>query len=271
MRQPLTPEATPKLEPAVAWPGVFTAATAASVYDEVVVGAIAGDGTVLLGAPFGYGEYRELAILGGRVGDAPAIIAGNQMLTPNLAYSGMYVNAFDDRWQVHTPELAVLSAHGSELAAAVVGSESLVAWSTPDACYLERILGPANGVGGSVPGACHAPRLASTGNDVALVFERVDGVYFAHGAIDGLSPTRAALIAPGGSEPHVVASADSYWVDYRDQSGAVVAGVIGADGTLRATQVAPAATAHELAVVGGMPRAFTADQQGLTVAALCTE
>jgi len=57
----------------------------------------------------------------------------------------------------------------------------------------------------------------------------------------------------------------------KDASGAPVAGFVGDDGQLRATTIAAAARAQELAIVGDLVRVFVAGETGMTAATLCAE
>jgi hypothetical protein len=273
MREPLTPDLAPVLEPAEAWPGSYDAVTASVSGDLVIVGALSGDGSYLLEAPFGYGVYRDLAILGGRVGAPPIATAGGEQMTAAVWYGGLRVNAIDDSWQVRTSQLGVSSAHATELAITAAGREAMIAWPTTDACYIERVIDPANGTGWIDPVACPSPRLASTGRDadVALVYEGTEGVYLARATVADLHATAATLVAPGARAPRIAADGGGYWLGFVDASGAAQAGLVGSDGVLRTTTVAQSALAIELAVVGDEPRMFAVDDSGTTIATLCAE
>lgn len=273
MREPLTPDLYPVLEPAVAWDGLYDAAFAGSIGNQVVVAAEANDSTFLVDSPLGYGEYRELAILGGRAGSAPVGIAGGTTFTAAVWYGGLRVNEIDDKWQVLTSQLGVASTRGTALATTAAGGEAVAVWPTNDACYVERVLDPQFGLGWADPIACNSPRLASTGHDsdVALVFETADGVYFARASATELHATSATLVAPGAHAPRIAAYGGAYWVSYLDASGAPVAGFVGDDGQLRVTTIAAAARAQELAIVGDLVRVFVVGETGTTAATLCAE
>ena len=271
MREPVANDLAPVLEPEQAWPGTYDAVFASASGDLVVVGATSGDGSFLLEAPFGYGNYRELAILGGRVGTPPLATAGGQELTAAVWYGGLRVNAIDTDWQVRTSQLAVASSQATELAMTAAGREAMAVWPTSDACYLERVIDPAHGIGWADPVPCASPRLASTGRDVALVYEGADGVYFARAGVADLHATAATLVAPGAHAPRVVADGAGYWLGFLDATGAAAAGLVGSDGVLRTTSIAPSALAAELAIVGGAPRMFVVDASGTTAATLCPE
>ncbi|MDB4958020.1 MAG: hypothetical protein JWO36_5589 [Myxococcales bacterium] len=263
-------EARPVSAAVVVWPGAFQHAVVATVDDQVVAGAVAGDVTVMVSAPLGIAPFRELAILGGLAGPSPMVVAGGQRVSTTVSYGGLLVNGFDDKLGVHTSELAVLTTPSLEVAATAVGPHAIAAWSTDDACYTERIFGVGSGATAVEAGPCHAPRIASNGSDVALVFERPDGIYLARGTADALHPASAIRIA-AGSAPRIVASGGGFWVSYLDETGTIAAGSIGADLELRTVALAGAPISHELAVVGDLPRVFAADQRGITISTLCLE
>jgi hypothetical protein len=266
MRLDLDDDGAALAAPQIAWPGTFDAAIATSVAGRVVVGAVAGETTMLLEAPFGFGAYHELALLGGIVGTSPVVVAGDQLLAPNLWYGGLLVTSLDATWSPHTAQLGVSTSSSTELAATAAGDEAVIAWPAGDACFVERVQGIATGTGSSENGACRAPRLASIDGGVALAFERPDGVYLAvAGTAADLHPAQAALVAAGAHAPRIVASGGQYWLSYLDAGGNVVVQL--GDQTL----ALGTATAHELAVFGGAPRELAIDANGLTVTALCAE
>lgn len=266
----ITRDARPAGEVSVAWPGAYQHAVAATMEDQVIVGAIAGDVTFMLSAPLGIAPFRELAILGGLVGESPVVFAGGERLAPTVSYGGLLVNGFDDKWGAHTSELAVLTPQSREVVATAVGREAIAVWSTQEACYLERMYGVSKGATSAEPGACHGPRIAANGGELALVFERPDGVYLARGTAAALHPTQAVRIAAGRA-PRIASDTGHFWLSYLDETGAVVVGVLGSDDVLRTLALAGAPATHELAVVGDLPRVFAADSSGLTISALCAD
>ncbi len=266
MRLDLDEDGAALAAPSVAWPGTFDAAIATSIAGRVVVGAIAGETTTLVEAPFGFGAYHELALVGGIVGAPPVVAAGDQLLAPNVWYGGLLVTSLDATWSPHTAQLGVATSAATELAATAVGDEAVIVWPAGDACFVERVLGIATGSGWSEPGACRSPRLASLDGGLALAFERDDGVYLTFAdAPAGLHPAQAALVAPGARAPRIVTSGGAYWLSYVDADGNVVVQLGSATLSL-----APATT-HELAVFGGAPRELAMDASELTVTALCAE
>jgi hypothetical protein len=265
MRLDLDSKGAALAAPQIAWPGTFDAAIATAVAGRVVVGAVAGETTMLLEAPFGVGAYHEVALLGGIVGTSPVVVAGNQLLAPNLWYGGLLVTSLDATWSPHTAQLGVATASSTELAAIAAGDEAMIAWPAGDACFVERVQSIATGTGSSEVGACRAPRLASIDGGVALAFERPDGVYLAVADTTELHPAQAVLVAAGAQAPRIVASGGQYWLSYIDAGGNVVVQL--GDHTL----ALGAAIAHELAVFGGAPRELAIDASGLSVTALCAE
>lgn len=255
-------------DPTIAFAGMFSDATAAVVDDQVIVGALDGDQTWMLAAPLGAPPYRELAIVGGIVGASPIALAGGQRVTASVSYGGMFVNAFDDAWIARTSTHAVLTSSAREIAVAHGDSEALVVWPTQDTCYVEQLADAAHGTTWTDAGACLAPRLATTAADSALVFERDGDIYLARGVVP--RATDAVRIG-SGTEPRIVAAGTTFWLSYVDATGAVIAGVVDGGVGVRTLPLDGAATAHELAVAGGVPHVYTAGPAGLTVSALCTE
>jgi hypothetical protein len=272
MSQALARDGRPLAEPEVAWAGSYEGVTVAAIDEQVIVGAVDGDVTWMLAAPFGMPPYRELAIVGGVVGASPLVLAGGQRVTASVSYGGMLVNSFDDAWRARTSVHAVLTASSREVAMAQADGEALVAWPTATACFVERLYNAWSGITRSDEGRCGTPRLAASGGDAALVFERDGDILVARATPDALRARDAAVIARG-REPRVVAHDGAYWVSYLDPSGDVVAGRL--DDELRLHGVAlgdeaGAADAHELVVSDGLPRAFVAGPGGLTTSGLCT-
>ena len=252
----------------VAFAGTFSDATAAVVDDQVIVGAVEGDQTWMLAAPLGAPPYRELAIVGGIVGASPIAIAGGQRVTASVSYGGMLVNAFDDTWIARTSTHAVLTPSAREVAVAHGDRDALVVWPTQDTCYVEQLTDAAHGATWTDAGTCGAPRLASAGTDSALVFERDGDIYLARGAVPRASD---AVRIGSGTEPRIVAVGTTLWLSYTDATGAVIAGMVDGGLDVHTLPLDGAATAHELAVAGGVPRVYAVGPAGLTVSALCTE
>jgi hypothetical protein len=252
-------------------PGAYDRVVAATVGDRVVVGASAGDVTMVYGSALGIAPYRELALIGGIAGASPVVTAGGARLAPSVWYGGLLVAEFDDSWIAHTAELAVLTPASTEVAATSVGNEATIVWPAGDACYVERAFDAANGAGWNEPGACRAPHVASVGGGVALVFEQDDGVHLALAATpDALHPSAAPLVAPGARSPRLIAQGGMYWLAYVDANGTAVAGFVDGDGAVQTIALAPA-SALELAVISGTPRVLALDSSGLALTALCAE
>jgi hypothetical protein len=267
--QQLAHDARGAAEPVVTWPGRYDRVVAAAVGDQVVLGAVGDDVTWMLAAPFGLPPYRELALLAGSAGASPVVVAGGDRVTPTAGFGGLLVTGFDATWAPHTSQLEILTPNAVDVAAVAVGDEAIAVWPVDGACYVARVFGAARGASTVEPIACRGPRLASTGADVALVFEGSDGVYLARGPAVALHPARAQRLAAGTS-PRIVAIGGRYWISYLDATGALVAGFVD-DSGLHAIPVDSAPDAHDLAVVGDLPRVFSASGGTLAMAALCAE
>ena len=261
----LDPDTRAVGDAALAWPGTFDRASVATIGDQVIVGAVAGDWSWMLAAPLGLPPYRELGILGGLSGESPVVVAGGQRLATTVSYGGMQVNELDATWTPKTSLQMVLTGSARDVAATALGGEAIVVWPTEGACHVARLFDAANGASTTEAVTCGAPRLAASALDVGLVFERDGGVYFARAAASELSPANAVRIGDGRA-PRLVAVGDRYWVSYLDATGALVAGWPD-----QLVEVAPAATAHELAIVGGMPRVFAANAEGVAVSTMCVD
>jgi len=268
----------------LAWPGTYERATIATLGDQVIIAAVSGDVTWMLSAPLGLPPYRELAILGGIVGESPIVNAGGQHLAASVSYGGMQVTAFDASWTPLTSVQSVLTGDAHEVAAASVGTSAIVAWPSQSTCNIARLFDAAAGESWLEPGRCDAPHIATAVETTAvettaLVFEREGGIYLTR----QLSPSTALRIADGRA-PHIVAVADRYWLSYIGSDGTLVAGdadqvaavaeqIASGDGTLARGEdplaVIGPTEAHELAVIGGIPRAFITGPTSLTVASLC--
>lgn len=265
MAQRLDRDARAVGEAVLIWPGVYERATIAAIGDQVIVGAVTAELTWMMSAPLGIPPYRELAILGGVVGASPIVTAQSHRLAASVSYGGMQVNAFDATWTPQTALQAVLTGDSHEVAAAS-GDRALVVWPTQDACNIAWLDDAATGESSKQPGRCGAPRLAAT----TLAFERDGGIYVTH----ELSPAIALRIGDGRA-PRIAAFGERTWLSYIDASGTLVAGFgdqrpceAGACDQLVA--VGPA-DAHELAIIGGVPRVFAASAGALTVSSLCAE
>lgn len=270
MTQRLARDGRPLAEAELAWEGSYQGVAVAAIDEQVIVGAIDGDVTWMLAAPFGMPPYRGLAILGGVVGASPLVLAGGQRVTASVSYGGMIVNGFDDAWTPRTSVHAVLTGSSRELAMAHAGREAVVAWPTDSSCYVEQLIDAAHGTAWSDPGRCGSPRLASTGTDAALAFARDGEIYVTRAATDSLHATDAIAIA-AGSEPRIVAHNGAYWLSYLDDSGGIVAGFLDDGLQLHSIALADSVDTHELVISGGLPRVFAAGPAGLTTSGLCAE
>ena len=146
MQQRLDQSAVPVGDPEVVWKWPATSLSAALIDDTMVVGAVSGDGTYVLGAPLGVAPYRELTILNGSSGASPIVVAGGDRLAPSVSYGGLLLTSFDASWQPHTSEISVLTAESHELAATALDGEAVIAWPTADdSCYFESASDQATG------------------------------------------------------------------------------------------------------------------------------
>src|SRR5262249_50705971 len=152
---------------------------------------------------------------------------------------------------------AILTGDSREIAAAPVASEALVVWSTATACYVALVHDAAHGESRADGGACHAPHVATTERDVGLVFERDGGIYFARADAAELTP-HLALRVGDGHDPRVVAVGDRYVLSYVDPTRMLV---VGFDDHFVA--IAADVSAHDLTVLGGLPRVATSSPAGL--------
>ena len=264
-------DGSPADAPVVAWAGSYDAATAATVDDQVVIAAIAGQTTFLVSAPLGVAPYRELGLLGGISGASPMVVAGGERLAPSVGYGGLLVNPFDDVWTIQTSSLAVLTPNATQVAATANDHEAMLAWPTSDSCFIERVFASTRDAGWVEPVVCGLPRLASTDEEAALVYERDGNVYVVHGAPEDLHPAEAILLAAGHA-PRIAVVDGVYWVSYLDANNSVVVGAFAANGTFQPiAEPLGSADAHELAIVGGSPRVFAATGGTIVSDALCVE
>ncbi len=272
MQQRLDQSAAPIGDPEVVWKWPATSLSAALIDDTMVVGAVSGDGTYLLGAPLGVAPYRDLTILNGSSGTSPIVVAGGDRLAPSVSYGGLLLTSFDASWQPHTSELSVLTAESHELAATALDGEAVVAWPTADdTCYFESASDEATGATRSATLACRAPRFAATSTEVVLAFERGYDIVTTRGTPATIDMADATTIA-GGHSPRLVADGDRVWLSYLDPNGQIVVGVLGDDGSMKATTIpGDEPTGHELAVTNGVAQTFATTPAGLVATSVCTD
>jgi len=254
--------------------GPFTA-SAATYVDNTLIAAVTSSGRFLIHIiPPDLSTYTEIGNIGDEhIGKNPLLHANADRITPTSCSSGMDVNPFDNAWTPQTLQLSVTTPQTTFVAATPLGSEALVAWSTADQCYVERLTNLATGFGSSQPWSCSALRLANdmTTTMSKIVFEATDGVRLGTIASDQLDGS-TTLVAAGATSPRIAFDGTQYWISYLDASGTITAGTLQSDGTVMTTQVSgtsPQHDAYELAIVGGAPWIYSVDTTGTAASKLC--
>jgi hypothetical protein len=254
--------------------GAFTASAAAYVDDTLIAVVISSSRALVHIIPADLSTYTEIGNVDGeRVGKHALLHATIDRITPTACGAGLTVNPFDNSWNAQTSQLSVTSPQSTGIAATPLGNEALVAWSTADECYIERLTTGATGFGSSQAWSCNAPRLANdmTTVDSKIVFEAADGVRLGTIADDQLAGS-TTLLAAGATSPRISFDGTSYWIAYLDASGTLVAGTLQSDGSVLTTPVAgitPQHDAYELAIIGGAPWTYSIDPSGTTAHKLC--
>jgi hypothetical protein len=254
--------------------GPFTASAAAYVDNTLIAAVISSSRTLVNIIPADLSTYTEIGNVDGeRVGKHALLHATIDRITPTACGAGLTVNPFDNLWNPQTSQLSVTTPQSTGIAATPLGNEALVAWSTADQCYVERLTTGAMGVGSSQAWSCAAPRLANdmTTTMSKVVFEAPDGVRLGSIADDQLDGA-TTLLAAGATSPRISYDGAQYWISYLDATGTITVGTLQSDGSVLTTQLAgtmPQHDAYELAIINGTPWIYSVDGNGTAGHALC--
>jgi hypothetical protein len=239
--------------------------TAVSDGHNVLVDAIADD----------LSQTAKLAALQGRFSAAsmPITNARELRVLPTASDTGLTYSTFDKQWQethsvaaFHADETTAIDAAQLTFGAS---SDTLVAWSTPDSCNVERLIA-AKGWSDAEP--CGSPRVTSTGGAHAMMlFERHGkiGSYNLNGNPDDLKTVQ--YFPEPGTSPRAAFDGSRTWIAYLDVKGELAAGFLDPQGNVVRTSIEqqPGHDAFELAMVDGHPTVFTSTETGFYAFEIC--
>jgi hypothetical protein len=254
-------------------PGPFTTVRAGYFDDRIIAAASDGTNTHLDFVRDDFGDAVEVAKLHGEwIGEQPV----TQMRAIPTALSagpgGIFETKFDAQWAPADPSLALETVVGGFTGQPYGNQETMVAWTTADACYVERV---AIGALSSRPLACRDPHLATdiASNGAKLMFERDGDVYMSD--IESVSHDMLSdehYIARDAHAPRIVFDGAHYWASYLDSRSDVVFGRIDGAGQLWTRAIAglrPGGESYQLALVDGRPWLFAVLEQAFVGIELC--
>jgi hypothetical protein len=218
----------------------------------------------------------EIAKLPGTsVAQPMMIMTGGERVVPYATAGGVALENFDGAWQdTGTVQLADTDP-ARELTATEYGDVALVAWTTPNRCYVSNVNGFAPGFLSSIAEPCNRPRIAGDAfaDTAVLVYEAPDGIRMVD-AMRMQIGTSPVLLRSQGHSPRTIYDGTRFWVSYIDQRGYIAVGFFDANGlvTIELAGIRPRPQAYELVLVEGSPwvMAYDADN-GFTAHQMCVD
>jgi hypothetical protein len=255
--------------------GAYTDVSATQIDGRIVVGVVDASGVSVNVIRDDLGDYRELATVAGSfIGDTTIMHARGERLAATGGATGMVASTFDAAWSPMTSDVIARSVPNS-MTTAAYGNDAMVAWSTPDACHLQRVAADVESVRDT---PCTNARLATDYASRAgqLVYETGEKVVLSNIVVSSHDEiANEQVLAENARAPRVVFDGTRYWASYINVRGDLVVGYVADDNTLTSMAlegVSPQANAYELAYVNGAVWVYALDgETGFNATRMCLQ
>ena len=249
--------------------------TAATTLGGRTVVASVGDGQVVLDLV--NPDLKDVAHLatfsGTGVSEQPMVTAPDGYLLPLLDSDGIHLDRFDRTWRMTSETVITTALPPQGISAALVGNNSLVAWSTSNECHLQYADAQLEGDGSWIGQGCTSPHLAvnPTTGEALLAYESADGVMI-NNAPFGRLDTTPVLVQRHTKTPQVAFDGTRFWLAFTDDRDQLVVGFY--DGkVLTSTMLLGMTPEHgnyRLQILDGQVAIVSTSATGYSVQRMCT-
>jgi hypothetical protein len=261
--------------PGIVRDGSFTATSATYIDGKLVTAGVNSTRTLIHEVPQPLATAVEIANIDGMfVGKTTLAHSGGDRVIATSCSSGLTMSAFDFQWNSSEGTLSVSTNATQNIDQAPMGGTAFAVWSTAASCHYEIVTSRTTGTTRqTMSRSCDAARVASSGFDVAIVFQESGRAGLVIDDAGTVSVTNAAFVT-GARSPRVLWDGARYWASYLDATDRIVVGYVDAGGSLVRAQLpdaAPASKAYELGMLDGQVWVFGVEPttRSLSASRLC--